>query len=141
MSTPNEVWVREDGPKYRNEVSAAGHALVADEPVVDGGGGAGPQPFEYLLGALGACTSMTVRMYADRKGWKLERVAVRLNMEKSDPGDGRPKIDRIIREIEIEGDLDEEQRRRLIAIAEHCPVHKFLLAEKKIDTVGLTSRS
>ncbi|MBL8806362.1 MAG: OsmC family protein [Rhodospirillales bacterium] len=141
MTVPQEVWVREDGPKYRTSISAGAHTLVADEPIAAGGGDVGPQPFEYLLGALGACTSMTVRMYADRKGWKLGRVAVRLTMDKVDPGDGKPKIDRILREIVIEGDIDDEQRRRLVAIAEHCPVHKFMLADKKIETAELMSRS
>lgn len=141
MTAPQEVRVREDGPKYRTTIAVGPHFLVADEPSAAGGQDAGPQPFEFMLGALGACTSMTVRMYADRKGWKLDRVAVRLTMDKHDPGDGRPKIDRIVREVEIEGTLDEEQRRRLVAIAEHCPVHKFLLAEKKIETVEIKSRS
>ena len=141
MSLPEPVWVRETGPKYVNAVEVGSHRLVADEPVADGGGNAGPQPFEYLLASLGACTSMTVRMYADRKGWKLTHVAVRLRMDRIDRADGTGKLDRIVREIEIDGDLAEEQRRRLVAIAEHCPVHKFLSAEKRIETAELTSRS
>jgi putative redox protein len=141
MSGPEPVWVRETGPKYENSVEVGSHRLVADEPAADGGGGRGPQPFEYILSGLGACTSMTVRMYADRKGWKLTRVAVRLQMDKIDGPDGKGKIDRIVRELALEGDLDEEQRQRLVAIAEHCPVHKFLSAEKRIETRALTSRS
>jgi putative redox protein len=141
MSLPETVWVREKGTKYANAVEIGPHGLIADEPVADGGGAVGPQPFEFVLAGLGACTSMTVRMYADRKGWKLAHVAVRLRMDKVDHPDGRGKLDRIVREIEIEGDLDEEQRRRLVAIAEHCPVHKFLTAEKRIETLELTSRS
>jgi putative redox protein len=141
MAGPGTVRVRETGPKYANEIEAGAHRLVADEPVADGGAAAGPQPFEYVLAGLGACTSMTVRMYADRKGWKLSRVAVRLDMDKVDAPDGKSKIDRIVREIELDGELDEEQRKRLLAIAEHCPVHKFLSAEKRIETRASTSRS
>ncbi|MBI3505512.1 MAG: OsmC family protein [Proteobacteria bacterium] len=141
MSGPEPVWVREAGPKYQNAIEAGPHRLTADEPVADGGGGQGPQPFEYILSGLGACTNMTVRMYADRKGWKLSRVSVRLQMDKIDAADGKGKIDRIVREIELEGELDAEQRQRLIAIAEHCPVHKFLSAEKRIETRAATSRS
>lgn len=141
MAEPEAVWVRETGPKYENSVEIGTHRLTADEPAAAGGGGRGPQPFEYLLSGLGACTSMTVRMYADRKGWKLARVSVRLDMDKIVASDGTGKIDRIVREIELEGDLDDEQRRRLLAIAEHCPVHKFLSAEKRIETRALTSRS
>jgi putative redox protein len=141
MAKPEIVLVRETGAKYENSVEVGEHRLTADEPVAAGGAGRGPQPFEYLLSALGACTSMTIRMYADRKGWKLARVSVRLDMDKVDAADGKGKIDRIVREVELEGDLDAEQRLRLLAIAEHCPVHKYLSAEKRIETRALTSRS
>ena len=141
MAEPETVWVRETGPRYENSVEIGTHRLTADEPAAAGGAGRGPQPFEFLLSGLGACTSMTVRMYADRKGWKLARVSVRLDMVKIDAADGKGKIDRIIREIGLEGDLDTEQRQRLLAIAEHCPVHKFLSAEKRIETRALMSRS
>jgi putative redox protein len=141
MSGPEPVWVRETGAKYENAIEVGPHRLTADEPLSDGGGARGPQPFEYILSGLGACTNMTVRMYADRKGWKLTRVAVRLQMDKVDGPDGKGKIDRIVREIELEGELDAEQRQRLVAIAEHCPVHKFLSAEKRIETRAITSQS
>lgn len=141
MAGPETVWVRETGSRYENSVEIGTHRLTADEPAAAGGAGRGPQPFEYLLSGLGACTSMTIRMYADRKGWKLARVCVRLDMDKVESADGKGKIDRIVREVELEGDLDAEQRRRLLAIAEHCPVHKFLSAEKRIETRALTSRS
>jgi putative redox protein len=141
MAEPETVWVRETGPRYENSVEIGAHRLTADEPAVAGGAGRGPQPFEYLLSGLGACTSMTIRMYADRKGWKLARVSVRLDMDRTETADGKGKIDRIIREIELDGDLDAEQRQRLLTIAEHCPVHKFLSAEKRIETRAFTSRS
>jgi len=135
MSGPGPVIVSEKGVKYANKVEASGHELICDEPIADGGGNAGPQPFEYVLAGLGACTSMTVRMYADRKGWALKNVSVRVTMEKIDAPDGKGKIDRILRAITLDGDLDAEQRTRMIQIAEHCPVHKFLLGQKVIETV------
>ncbi len=136
MSGPGQVIVSEKGVKYANKVEASGHELICDEPVADGGANAGPQPFEYVLAGLGACTSMTVRMYADRKGWPLKNVSVRVTMEKIDAPDGKGKIDRIVRAITLDGDLDAEQRARMIQIAEHCPVHKFLLGQKVIETVA-----
>lgn len=126
MTAPNAVSVRELGPKYANEVDVSGHSLVCDEPVADGGANAGPQPFEYVLAGLGACTTMTLRMYADRKGWPLKRASVVVTM---------PEPAKLVRTVTLEGDLDAEQRKRLLAIAEHCPVHKFLKAEKSIETV------
>lgn len=128
MTGPGAVAVREMGPKYANSVEAAGHTLVCDEPVADGGANAGPQPFEYVLAGLGACTTMTLRMYADRKGWKLARASVVVTM---------PEPAKLVRTVTLEGDLDDEQRERLLAIAEHCPVHKFLKAEKTIETVAV----
>jgi putative redox protein len=127
MTAPNAVSVREMGPKYANAVEAAGHSLICDEPVADGGANAGPQPFEYVLAGLGACTAMTLRMYADRKGWALRRAAVVVTM---------PEPAKLVRMVTLDGDLDDEQRKRLLAIAEHCPVHKFLKAEKTIETVA-----
>ncbi|MCM0021854.1 MAG: OsmC family protein, partial [Tagaea sp.] len=75
MTAPGPVNVGETGAKYANTVEAAGHSLICDEPVKDGGANAGPQPFEYVLAGLGACTTMTLRMYADRKGWALRRAS------------------------------------------------------------------
>ncbi|MBI3453788.1 MAG: OsmC family protein [Rhodospirillales bacterium] len=95
-------------------------------------------PIDLMLASLGACTSMTMRMYAERKGWPLTDVAVKLRLRKVDAADcpgctaKTGKIDRIDREIELSGALDDEQRRRLLAIADHCPVHKIMLGEKVI---------
>lgn len=127
MTAPNAVAVRELGPKYANSVEVGGHSLVCDEPLADGGAYAGPQPFEYVLAGLGACTTMTLRMYADRKGWALRRASVVVTM---------PEPGKLVRAVTLEGDLDDEQRKRLLAIAEHCPVHKFLKAEKTIETIA-----
>lgn len=122
------------------EVKANGHALVADEPAALGGTGAGPTPYDYLLSALGSCTAMTVRMYADRKGWPLESVTVRAghgrvhakDCEDCETKSGR--IDRIELELDLEGPLDAEQRERLREIADKCPVKRTLSSELLIET-------
>ena len=125
---------------YRTEILANGHPLVADEPISVGGTNTGPSPYELLAAALGACTTMTLRMYADRKGWPLEEVEVRLRHEKihcadcAEASGERSKIDHIRRELVIEGDLDEDQRRRLVEIADRCPVHRTLHSEVRITT-------
>ncbi len=122
------------------EVMANGHALVVDEPVGLGGTDAGPTPYDYLLAALGSCTAMTVRMYADRKGWPLESVRVRMKHGKIHARDCEGcetesgRIDRIELELELEGPLDEEHRWRLREIAEKCPVHRTLDSEVLIET-------
>jgi putative redox protein len=125
---------------YRTEVTAGRHALVADEPESVGGTDAGPTPYDFLLTALGSCTGMTLRMYADRKDWPLEEARVHLSHEKvhatdcdhCDVEDG--KIDRIRRQIELTGDLTPEQRERLLEIANKCPVHRTLHSEIDVQS-------
>ncbi len=121
----------------RNEVTyGAGQTFVTDEPAELGGEGAGPDPYTLLLAALGSCVSMTVTLYARRKGWPLERVRVRLRQRRvhakdcAECGtDSTDFIHHIERAVELEGDLDEEQRARLQEIAHRCPVHRTLTNE------------
>lgn len=119
--------------KLAQRVSARQHSLAADEPTELGGSDTGPSPYEYLLSALGACTSMTLRMYADMKQLPLERVTVRLRHEKVE-AEGGGKRDRIDREIELEGRLDDAQRQRLLEIANRCPVHRTLSSDLLIES-------
>lgn len=132
------VYGRADG--FVQSIKVAGHALTADEPVSAGGGDTGPSPYDLLASALGACTSMTISLYARRKNWPLEAVTVKLHHAKvhaSDCAECETKeglIDRIHREIELHGDLSDEQRSRLLEIADKCPVHRTLTSEIDIRT-------
>ena len=139
-SGEGEVVVRGDAAGFAQEIVAGRHRLASDEPVAGGGTNTGPTPYDLLLAALGSCTSMTVAMYARRKRWPLESVTVRLRHSRvhaidcaeCETKDGH--IDRIDVAIEAVGDLSEEQRRRLVEIAEKCPVHRTLKAEVMIRT-------
>ncbi len=135
------VVVQETGwGRFQQAIAAGPHRLLADEPESYGGKDTGPTPYGLLLAGLGACTAMTVRMYADRKKWPLERVRVTLRHEKihaEDCADCETKvgrIDHISRDLAFFGDLDADQRARLLEISEKCPVHRSLHAEVKIDT-------
>lgn len=135
-----DVEVRGGAHKYTNEVFMAGHRAIADEPISVGGADMGPAPYEYLLAGLGACTSMTLRMYADRKQWPLDQVSVRLTHQRihaedcSDCENQNGSVDVIERVVRIEGPLSDEQRQRLLEIANKCPVHRTLSNEIKIRT-------
>lgn len=140
-SAPDMVTVAETREgRFTQEISVGRHRLRADEPAGAGGDDTGPSPYDLLLAGLGACTSMTLRMYAEQKKWPLERVTVRLKHEKIHAQDcsecetREGRIDRIEREIEVEGDLDETQRARLLEIANKCPVHRTLHSELIIPT-------
>jgi putative redox protein len=139
-SSEGTVTVTEAGSgTYTQQITAGDHRLVADEPKPIGDD-AGPTPYGLLLAALGACTSMTVRMYADRKGWPLERVRVTLRHSRihaqdcADCETTKGWIDHIDRDLEIAGDLDDTQRQRLLYIAGRCPVHQTLTSEVDITT-------
>jgi len=136
-----EVVVREAGGRYAQWIETGGHVLAADEPLAAGGTDSGPDPYALLLAALGACTSITLRMYADRKGWPLTGVTVRLSEEKIYARDcaecdtrDDSRIDQIRREIELSGALSEEQKKRLLEIADKCPVHRTLAGPSRIVT-------
>jgi uncharacterized OsmC-like protein len=136
----SEVVVRGAATAFAQEVLAGKHRLTADEPVSAGGADTGPTPYDLLLAALGSCTSMTLGVYARRKGWPLQSVTVRLAHSRihavdcadCETNDGR--LDRIDVSIELAGDLTEEQRRRLLEIADRCPVHQTLQSEIDIRT-------
>jgi putative redox protein len=140
-AAPGTVVVEEGGEgRFAQRIAAGPHALRADEPLSVGGGDSGPTPYDLLLAGLGACTSMTLRLYADRKGWALERVRVSLSHDKihaedcagCETKDGR--VDRIERRISLEGSLDEAARARLLEIADKCPVHRTLESEVLVAT-------
>jgi putative redox protein len=134
-----DVIVR-SGEGLVQEIDAGRHRLLADEPVEKGGTDAGPDPYGLLCAALGACTSMTLRLYARNKGWPLLGVTVVVRHEKiyavdcaeCETKEGR--IDRLQREIALVGPLDGAQRQRLLEIANRCPVHRTLTSEVRIET-------
>lgn len=132
MSQTKEVAVRVGSSGYRAEISAGGHTLIADEPIEFGGTDQGPTPYDYLAAALGTCTAMTIRMYADRRGWPLDAVTVRLRHSRDHQKDCEGcdmesvGIDQLARSIDLSGDLTEEQRAGLLTIADRCPVGQTL---------------
>ncbi len=132
LMTEKDVLVRTSNEGYTSQVLAGKHHLIADEPTSVGGDDLGPSPYQYLLTALGSCTSMTLRMYADRKNWDLQEVDVHLSHFKDHKQDceecEKPssKIDVIERELAFKGNLDEQQRAKLAEIADRCPVHRTL---------------
>ena len=145
MRTPEKsgvkgVFVRGSAKGFAQEILAGPHRMTADEPKSAGGTDTGPSPYELLLAALGACTSMTVGMYARRKGWPLQEVTVNLRHSKvhaSDCADCEAKeamLDRIDLDIHLVGELTTEQRTKLLEIANKCPVHRTLTSTIEIET-------
>jgi putative redox protein len=113
---------------YKTELITSGHRVIADEPEELGGGNLGPAPGEFLMISLASCTAITLRMYADRKKWNVEKIKVEVAFEKA-------QYKTIFkREISFDGELDDEQRNRLLQIANSCPVHKTLTNPIEIDT-------
>jgi putative redox protein len=119
---------------YAQTVTIGRHVLTADEPKSRGGQDAGPSPYDYLLAGLGACTIITVRTYIQRHNWPLIRTTVDLWHEKVPQADGTAMTDLFHRVINLEGGLTDEQRSRLLQIAEHCPVSKTLSHAAMVDT-------
>lgn len=148
LDMPQEEPLRSDknivcrlGPEgYTTEVKAGNHGFLADEPVSLGGDDLGPSPYDLLASGLGACTAITLRMYAKRKGWEVTNIKVHLQHEKIHAEDclqcesTSGKIDKIERVIELEGDLTQEQRDRMLQIANKCPVHRTLHNEVVVDS-------
>ena len=146
------VTVSGGSSSLRQLISVGRHQWIADEPKASGSHDEGPDPYELLLSALGSCTNMTLRMYADRKGWPLKEVRAVLTHSKNYAKDCvnceqlAAKLDRIERRITLIGDLSEEQRQRLLAIANLCPVHKSLTSgidvhTELVDAVAVTDNS
>lgn len=135
-----EVIARIGKKGLRTNILSNGQPLIADEPIDIGGTNLGPTPYDYLTAGLGACTAMTLRLYADRKKWPLDAVQVRLKHDKLHAKDCEScetetgRVDVIERTLVLEGDLDESQRARLAEIADRCPVHRTLESEVKMVT-------
>jgi uncharacterized OsmC-like protein len=139
-NNPPRVIVRGGGAGFAQEIEIGPHRLKGDEPLAFGGTDTGPSPYDFLLAALGTCTSMTISLYARRKGWPLENVTVSLHHSKIHAVDCAEcetkvgKLDRIEREIQLTGALTNEQRAKLMEIADKCPVHQTLTSEINIRT-------
>ncbi len=124
--------VHDSGPgSLLVEIATGGQTFQGDEPVEAGGTGRGPSPYDLMCAALAACTTLTVRLYADRKAWPLEHIAVSVEYAR-ETGASPPDLFR--RTIMLTGPLDEDQRNRLLDIAEHCPVHRTLTGGARIET-------
>lgn len=125
---------------YKTVMTSGNHELISDEPESVGGKDKGPDPYDYLLMSLGSCSVITMRMYAERKGWPVEDIYVEMRHNKAhaedceDCDDPKARIDKIEKEITVKGDLSDEQVQRLLEISKKCPVHKTLLNEVAIDS-------
>jgi uncharacterized OsmC-like protein len=137
---PRTVTVHGLAAGFAQEIAVGRHLLAADEPTSDGGTDTGPNPYDLLLSALGSCTSMTVSLYARRKQWPLQAVTVRLRHSRVHAADCEEcetrtgMLDHIEREVVLQGALTEEQRARLLEIANKCPVHRTLTSQIHITT-------
>jgi uncharacterized OsmC-like protein len=137
---PREVMIRGNAEGFTQEIVVGPHQLMADEPKDMGGDDEGPTPYDLLLAALGSCTSITVTMYAQRKGWPLQDVTVRLRHSRIHAEDcaecetKEGKIDQIELDIDFAGPISSEQQSKLLEIAKKCPVHRTLTSETNIKT-------
>lgn len=125
---------------YKTVMTAGNHELIADEPEDVGGKNEGPDPYDYLLMALGSCSVITMKMYADRKEWPIDDIYVEMRHHKAhaedceDCDDPKARIDKIEKDLIVKGDLSEEQMERLLEISKKCPVHKTLLNDIEISS-------
>jgi putative redox protein len=137
---PGTVTVHGSATGFAQSIAAGRHQLTGDEPTEVGGTDTGPTPYDFLLAALGSCTSMTVAMYARRKNWPLEAVTVRLRHSKIHAADCEAcetkegRLDYIEREVELTGVLTDDQRARLLDIANKCPVHRTIMSEIHVES-------
>jgi putative redox protein len=123
-TTERSVTAVLDGAPYATRITGRGQELIADEPTDHGGTDQGMRPHELLLGALASCTAITLRMYADRKGWVVPRIGITVSMDRRQEG---AKVDtNMTIHVELPKDLSDEQRTRLVQIAKACPVHRTL---------------
>ena len=136
-----DVIVSESGKgKLTQQITIGNHVLIADEPLDKGGSDLGPSPYDFLLTALGTCTSMTLRMYADFKKIPLQHITVKLQYDRiysedcKECDNPKSRIDHINRQIELEGDLSDADRSKLLEIANKCPVHRTLTSKISITT-------
>jgi putative redox protein len=145
LESDGRIASRTESGAFRTEILARGHALVADEPTAVGGEDLGPTPYDLLASGLAACTSITLRIYADRKSWPLETATVRVRHRRIHARDGErcegedARLDKMDREVVLSGELSQEQRQRLLEIADRCPVHRTLDAGVQIITTGDTA--
>jgi len=133
------VSVRTGRDRFRTDIGVRGHPLVVDEPVALGGGDLGPTAYDLLCAALGACTTITLRMYADRKAWPLEEITASVAHRREADAETDASVDRFRVEIGLRGALEPEQRARLIEIASRCPVHRTLAAGSRIEAIEAAS--
>ncbi len=132
MNTKSKIQAGIGHEHFVTRISMRGHLLVVDEPLDNGGKDSGPTPTELILSGLAACTASTLRMYADRKDWELDRIDVELGIDIEKTGTGQ--ISRINSTIKLSGNLDPEQKARLLEIAGKCPVHRLLTNPIEIKT-------
>ena len=140
LRTKEQVVVQIGETGFTTEIKAGNHSFRADEPVAVGGDDYGPSPYDLLLASLGSCTAMTLRMYADRKKWAIKNITIHMNHKKTYQEDCQncqettSKVDVIERHITIQGAINEEQKDRLLAIADKCPVHRTLHSNIQVQT-------
>ena len=141
MKSEIDIRVTNVGDHYATTAFAGDHQIISDEPLELGGMNKGPTSHQILLSALGTCTAVTLRMYADRKAWPVKKIHVNLHLEKVEVLSGNPEkpmkeeITKITRKIEFEGELTEEQINRLLIISDKCPVHKTLTGKVIIENI------